>query len=199
MDSILDEHAALLAGRFSTVRSGLSSANVIAFTGLGNKLGGGSISLDKARAQQQGQMLGGNPFTKGMKPAEAAAAAAEARRRQHQLRLRGDHYCRPCTVDDGDDDIALATVSKADDGKQIQRPTVKRNSSYKGEDENLKPRATKKHNAQSSVVCIDLTDEKVPLRAAWRVTDDWSCTTCTFLNRPMALACGMCNGQRRWV
>ena len=119
MDEILDQHAGLMASNLS-----YNGAFIPSFTGTGQTLGGGNQGMAAARKQQQqqarpGYKLGGdNQFTQWMTPAEAAVAAAEARRRQQQLRLRGDHCCRPCTITiDDDSEEEAADRGDSDESK----------------------------------------------------------------------------------
>jgi len=180
------------------------------FAGTGNKLGGATTAAGR------GHTLGGDKvFTTWMSPAEAAVAAADARRRAQQLRLRGDHCCRPCTIDISDSE----KEEDADDaaGDDNQQPLVAKGSnaaakpaaasSNKNNDrkkqrtdsdtENRKP-AAKPNQSSNVVVCIDLTSdgEEEPDTKPPAVTAKWSCRQCTFRNRPMALACEMCAAER---
>jgi hypothetical protein len=191
MDEILDQHAGLMASNLSS-----NGASIPSFGGAGQALGvpsfggagqalGGNQNMAGARKQQQKQALpgyklgGDNEFTQWMSPAEAAVAAAEARRRQQQLRLRGDHCCRPCTIeiddsDEGeeDDDVvpgkAVATpfdqsrsIPSNDDNKK--RPSVIA-PAQTIDVENLRPAVAKKPKSKVPAVaslptsgCIDLT------------------------------------------
>ncbi|KAL7572540.1 hypothetical protein ACA910_000363 [Epithemia clementina (nom. ined.)] len=112
MDDILEEHASLMASGLTLVAESMP-----AFGGTGNVLGGNNhnekndAAARAARLQAlDGQKLGGDAnFQQWMTPREAAVAAAMARHRQQQLRLRGNHCCRPCTVNEmnsegGDED-----------------------------------------------------------------------------------------------
>lgn len=197
MEEILEEHAQLMASGMS-----FGGAPMQAFGGAGQKLGGptaatwGAASAAATTNNQnsnntavgafagkghtlggggggRGYTLGGDKvFATWMTPAEAAVAAAQARQRVQQLRLRGDHCCRPCTIDTSDDeeeeegsndekngdikqppgDGSEATAQKAATGGNKKRRTNK---------ENLKPAPAKKSNESSNkvVVCIDLTSD----------------------------------------
>ena len=144
-----------------------------------------------ARQQQQKQALPGYKlggeifFTQWMTPAEAAVAAAEARRRQQQLRLRGDHCCRPCTIeiDDSEDDEEVDDDA-VETGKAEARPFEESRSIPNNDDnkkrlstiapaetidiENLQPTVAKKPKSKVPAVaslptsgsgCIDLTED----------------------------------------
>jgi DNA-dependent metalloprotease WSS1 len=192
MDEILDEHASLMASQlrqggapmaaFSGAGYTVGSA---AFTGTGHRLGsggsggfGGNKRTSAPHPRElRGHTLGGDStFTVWMTPAEAAVAAAEARRRQQQLRLRGDHCCRPCTID--------LTVSK-DELDELQILAME---GYPDSAENEAP--SSKAVAVASLDYIDLTEEDA------EVLQEWSCNRCTFRNRPLALACDMCSTER---
>jgi hypothetical protein len=185
MDEILDQHAGLMA-------SGLSSngASIPSFAGAGQALGGNQ-NMAGARQQQQKQALPGyklggeNLFTQWMTPAEAAVAAAEARRRQQQLRLRGDHCCRPCTITiDDSDEEGEEEDDAVEPGKAAATPFEKSRSIPNNDDnkkrpstiaptetidiENLRPSVAKKPKSKSKVPavaslptsgCIDLTED----------------------------------------
>lgn len=180
MDEILDQHAGLMASNLSS-----KGASIPSFAGAGQALGGNQ-NMAGARKEQQKQALpgyklgGDNQFTQWMSPAEAAVAAAEARRRQQQLRLRGDHCCRPCTIeiddsDEGEEDDVV------EPGKAVSRPFEQSRSIPNNDDnkkrpsaivptqkidiENLRPAVAKKPKSKVAAVasflptsgCIDLT------------------------------------------
>jgi DNA-dependent metalloprotease WSS1 len=229
MDEILDEHAGLMASQLrmggAPMAAFTGTGNALgSFTGTGNKLGGG---IGNAAANNPrnivGQKLGGDPtFTAWMTPAEAAVAAAEARRRQQQLRLRGDHCCRPCTIDisDGSEDEETdeqSKVTNADRPVAAGSKAIKRRGTAAPVDdkrkrltdenlENAKPFKTNSTEPAAIAVCIDLTvdedNDRKPAAtaavAAARPTlhKEWACRQCTFRNRPLALACDMCATER---
>jgi len=141
-----------------------------AFAGKGQTLGGG------AGAGGRGYTLGGDKvFATWMTPAEAAVAAAQARQRVQQLRLRGDHCCRPCTIDISDDEEEENEETNETNGetstKDSKQPpadaAAAKNTATDGikkrrtNKENQKPAPAKKSNAPNSkvVVCIDLTSD----------------------------------------
>lgn len=187
MDEILDQHAGLMASNFSgaSVPSFAGNgASIPSFTGAGHALGGNRDMAGARKQQQQqarpGYKLGGdNQFTQWMTPAEAAVAAAEARRRQQQLRLRGDHCCRPCTItiDDSEEE---GEEDSGKEGKPAAKPFGQSRSIPSNDDnkkrssdsaqaraidvENLRPAVAKKPKAKVPAVaslptsgCIDLT------------------------------------------
>jgi DNA-dependent metalloprotease WSS1 len=191
MDEILEEHATLMT---SQLRQGAApmaafsgaghTVGSTVFTGTGHRLGsggGGGSGGNKGTSAPhprdlRGHTLGGDStFTVWMTPTEAAVAAAEARRRQQQLRLRGDHCCRPCTIDLSNDELdelqILAMEGFPDDN---------------AENEAFNSKAV----AEASLDYIDLTEEDA------EVLQEWSCGRCTFRNRPLALTCDMCTTER---
>lgn len=226
MDEILDEHAALMTSQlrqggapmaaFTGTGQTLGSAFVAA--GMGSRLGGSSGSIQNVR-DARGQRLGGDSvFAIWMTPAEAAVAAAEARRRQQQLRLRGDHCCRPCTInvdDEEDEDITTADTIKKNG--RIQAPNrdpfdtsfIQNNNGKKPFDdyvENLRPMSATGSNNRSGkpqAVYIDLTgdadsDNENKVTAKSAILQEWCCNKCTFRNDAGSLACDMCeNGRSR--
>jgi hypothetical protein len=180
MDEILDDHAGLMAGNLSS-----NGASMPSFAGTGQALGGNQ-NIAGARKQQQQQTLpgyklgGDNQFTQWMTPAEAAVAAAEARRRQQQLRLRGDHCCRPCTIEIDDSDEEEEDDDVVETGKAAAIPLEQSRSVPSNDDnkkrpsviapaqtidiENLRPTVAKKSKSKVPAVaslptsgCIDLT------------------------------------------
>jgi hypothetical protein len=179
MDEILDQHAGLMALNLSS-----NGASIPSFAGAGQALGGNQ-NMAGARKQQQQQALpgyklgGDNQFTQWMTPAEAAVAAAEARRRQQQLRLRGDHCCRPCTIEIGDSDEGEEDDT-VEPGKAAATPFDQSRSIPSNDDnkkrasaiapgpaidvENLRPAGAKKSKSKVPAAaslptagCIDLT------------------------------------------
>jgi hypothetical protein len=184
MDEILDQHAGLMASNLSS-----KGASIPSFAGAGQALGGNQ-NMAGARQQQQKQALPGyklggeNLFTQWMTPAEAAVAAAEARRRQQQLRLRGDHCCRPCTIEIDESDEEGEEDEVVEDGKVVARPFEQSKSIPNNDDnkkrpsaiapaetidiENLQPTVAKKPKSKVPAVaslpasgsgCIDLTED----------------------------------------
>jgi DNA-dependent metalloprotease WSS1 len=123
MDTILDEHASIMASKLSSSSSSSfytnnngTSNHPIPFSGTGQLLGSaltstmtshGTTSSEFKNAgttTDTGHVLGGDrTFIQFMSPKEVAVIAAETRRRQQQLRLRGDHCCRPCNNDENDE------------------------------------------------------------------------------------------------
>jgi hypothetical protein len=141
MDEILDQHAGLMASNLSS-----NGASIPSFAGAGQALGGNQ-NMAGARQQQQKQALPGyklggeNLFTQWMTPAEAAVAAAEARRRQQQLRLRGDHCCRPCTIeiDDSDEEGEEENDDVVEPGKAAVTPFEQSRSIPNNDDNKKRP------------------------------------------------------------
>jgi DNA-dependent metalloprotease WSS1 len=191
MDEILDEHASLMTSQLrqgGAPMAAFSGAGYpvgsTAFTGTGHRLGSGSVAYGGNKGTSaphprdlRGHTLGGDStFTVWMTPAEAAVAAAEARRRQQQLRLRGDHCCRPCTIDLSNDDELDELQIRAMEG--VPDDNVANGT--------LSCQAI----AETSLDYIDLTEEDA------QVLLEWSCNLCTFRNRPLALACDMCSTER---
>jgi len=220
MDEILEQHAVLMASKLT-----MNGRTHPFFAGNGQTLGG-NLTLAAARKQQahSGYKLGGDSsFKQWMTPAEAAVVAAEARRRQKQLRLRGDHCCRPCTIDiDGDDDEKEEASS--DDQKMPAKP-LKTSSNQNDEDtggkkhasvrqkppieiENLRPTGNKKQKNEDWIdLTLDDTDDEEDCRkAATKMQNQlknaspmaqWACHKCTFLNKQLALACSICQTERQ--
>lgn len=224
MDDILDQHAGLMASKLSS-----NGYSMPAFGGTGQVLGENAENktLAQIRGQQQlsqqhgGYKLGGdNAFSQWMTPVEASVAAAEARRRQQQLRLRGDHCCRPCTITiDDDGDEQEVTNDLEEDRKMLAQPLgqSRSNQNREGrkrpiggiadarEDENRKSPA--KRNVEKELdqaPFIDLTggdeDDTAATHEETKSTGSpnlqWSCLACTFLNQPLALACSLCRSER---
>jgi DNA-dependent metalloprotease WSS1 len=229
MDDILDEHANLLASQlryrgnpimpFSGSGQTVGSSTApLSSNGSGQRLGGG-------RPASSGNKLGGDTtFTQWMTPSEAAVVAAEARRRQQQLRLRGDHCCRPCTV-------AEDSESETDGVDEII-PALPQNEAsnihcVEGDDK-FNGILTQSTNSWENVECIDLTiddgdeyysiersrstvsvnitdendiDRKPCYAASKRqrrpmVNQEWICDLCTFRNRNGDICCDMCATKR---
>lgn len=202
MDDILDEHAGLLASQLRTNGTPMAAftgpgtaLGSSSFHGTGNRLGGGgsvathpnnvprhssSNNDDDDDSKIRGRTLGGDPtFVSWMTPAEAAVAAAEARRRQQHLRLRGEHCCRPCTInisDDEDEDDDEKIDDESIKESKHDRPiaaaeisiVVKRRMDAAPADDKKKKRPgdnavkekrfqTNSLNAADSSECIDLT------------------------------------------
>ena len=111
MDGILEEHATLIASRLdgrwpemSTHSSSNSSSTSAAFSGTGQRLGGGS-----GTSRLLGQKLGGTKTR--LAPAQAALVAAEKRRRE-AMRAAAARFCQPCVIeiqDDSDDEVLETT------------------------------------------------------------------------------------------
>jgi hypothetical protein len=205
MDSILDEHASLMAAAHTTRGFGSAvdeASTVTAFGGTGQRLDGSTSKTDGAMtttAPPRGYTLGGDTnFTQWMTPREAAVAAALARQRQQHLRLRGNSCCRPCIVtDDADDEGAVidvdATVPPVA-ARSKRRPTATI------DEENQKPRKVNARAAKKGTTVIDLTsdneDDKPTRKPAAKPSSraPWSCRACTFLNPPSraTTACEVC-------
>jgi hypothetical protein len=225
MDSILEQHAVLMASKLT--RNGMP---LPAFGGgNGRALGAGSgLSLADSRKQQQqaenniGRVLGGDSsFKQWMTPREAAIVAAETRRRQDQLRLRGDRCCRPCLDTDesneGDNEVQVREEHGTTSNKPAAKTTEKKRPIGNGalsDVENRKPPAKKNETSKTPgtaskeaihVACIDLTGDDdddaevnpaVPSQASARAGLAWPCGMCTFSNLPEVLVCGMCYSER---
>lgn len=207
MDSILDEHASLMASHHTP--GATVPSNFIPFGGEGHKLGGsGDNNNGGGKPLGRGYTLGGDAsFTQWMSPREAAVAAALARQRQQQLRLRGNRCCRPCVITgDGEDDEqdkveiidvdAVATSGKAETAKEgisgltneRKRPTV-----VSAESENQKPSKRSQPKEDDDVIDLTGDDSVKPPPVAATASKKWACRSCTFLNSsPFLPACEMC-------
>jgi hypothetical protein len=205
MDSILDEHASLMAAAHTTRGNGAFGSTddaSSAFGGTGQRLGGSSLATTDGAtitAPPRGYTLGGDTnFTQWMTPREAAVVAALARQRQQQLRLRGNSCCRPCLVTDDDDDEGAvidvdATIPPVA-ARSKRRPTATI------DEENQKPRKVNARKAKKGTTVIDLTsdneDDKPTRKPAAKPSSraPWSCRACTFLNPPSGAttACEVC-------
>lgn len=181
MDSILEEHASLMASNMTTggAFNGNNDSNVppgfVPFAGQGRALGG---ETTKPPLLGRGYTLGGDAsFTQWMTPREAAVAAALVRQRQEQLRLRGNHCCRPCLVKDDDDDEQVQIID-------VVAPAGRKRAPKPDSDvENEKP--TKRNQV------IDLTEDDDDAKPA--ATSKWACQMCTFLNEPTRVdLCEIC-------
>jgi len=198
METILDEHATLMASGLTT-QGGL--APMLPFSGAGQRLGGvqqDASQNDKSKSiLLTGRALGGDrEFQQWMTPAEAAVAAAQARQRQ-LLRLRANQCCRPCTIevrdsDDENDDDTSGNITDDVDAK----PAAAKHKTSGGTPQSKKTRI--------EPACIDLTNldddsisdgGEVNLSPV-AILDYWPCHRCTFLNPAYALACSMCAGER---
>jgi len=183
MESILDEHAELLA-------SGITRGAVIAdtsFMGSGQRLGGRCTDRKRSRLlQNAGSKLGRDKATQSqMSLAEAAAAAAEMRKRQ--LRLKGVHCCRPCVIEIDDDE-------EEEEEENIDDQLV---GSIDGKRETGSSTQTVK---RQRVEVIDLTDDtcrpsnsKGPEIQRYQ---NWTCKACTFLNSSFLTSCEVCESPR---
>jgi hypothetical protein len=241
MDDILDEHANLLASQLRYQGNHImpfsgsgqtvgSSTAPWSSNGSGQRLGGGrSVSTadgsNSTNGTGIGNILGGDTtFTQWMTPSEAAVVAAEARRRQQQLRLRGDHCCRPCTVaddseseTDGVDEIIPALPQKeaskihcvVGDGKFNGILTQSTNSWENVECIDLTLDDGDEYYSierSRSTVSVNITDEndidRKPCYAASKrqrrpmVNQEWICHLCTFRNRNGDICCDMCATKR---
>lgn len=189
--------------------------------------GTGKASSLLGTNQGGGHKLGGdNVFSKFLSPKEAAVMAAEARRRQQKLRLRGSRCCQPCTItipdsDEEDEPIVEYHTNNQgkEDGGDKKRPASKSSKnnfsaaggSHDGGEQQKKAKTTTGSKTTNVGAIIDLTDdnviETVPLAAKAKLEqkrssssiagEEWACSVCTFLNGPIALACGMCSKEKQ--
>eukprot|EP00977_Amphora_coffeiformis_P019593 scaffold7349_cov173-Amphora_coffeaeformis.AAC.74 len=199
MDSILDEHASLMAsgsGFAGGPTGSMGASNFTPFEGQGRTLGGGSQGVSQETPQAllgRGHTLGGDSsFIKFMSPREAAVAAAMARQWQQQLRLRGNRCCRPCVISNEDDDevqiIDVVPKTAAAVNGTVTAPRRKRAPKVASDAENEQPW---KRNTSSNV--IDLTTDDAKPAAKPFAAAQWACSKCTFLNAPTtATACEIC-------
>lgn len=216
MDTILDEHAALMASGLSTTTStdGSSSSSssammMLPFEGTGVRLGGraGSSSSSRRPPQQQqhsttggGQRLGGtsgNPSrllvvqqrgaTLGGRDANTTTWMSPAQAAAAAAEARRRLRLRG-------DRCCRPCVIEIDDDDDDE-PSLSKRSRMENR-ENTAPEDS--NTAEVLCTTIDLTsdgedDTKKPAASE----EDWACHACTFQNTSMALACSMCSTERK--
>lgn len=221
MDSILEEHATLMAssavahsasgfsGKSGSLIGESGTASDDSFTpfgGQGHKLGENDASSTQQQQQRKplgrGYTLGGDAsFVQWMTPREAAVAAALARQRQQQMRLRGNRCCRPCVVtrggdSDQDEDEEVQIIEVEDLAGSHKRrggdmKARKRPATLLHKSENEQPRGPN----PSKEAVIDLTDDDSPVAKVPSATIEqkWVCRLCTFINASTKrLNCEIC-------
>lgn len=211
MEEILDEHASNLVNglqfTLNTTRNTAAAAvNTTTTTATptipssgGQRLGGNS-NKGKSRLLETGQKLGGRQHSVH-KPAnlrELMARAAEARTRQLELaRRRMERWKEPCVIEILDDD---------DEEEEVPVDINKMPPPTKRPSKETKPNAKAKKKSKVTE-CIDLTKGKDGVdddvggkirmnTAPANTQQEWSCTQCTFQNKPSHLVCDVCLSEK---
>lgn len=208
MDEIMEQHASFLARGIVADKDGfpigssqsytLGGANARAGRGLSGTNSMASLAYRAAQRRIEKQKRGGTHVLgsssqdsssissigslKHLPPSEAARIAAE--RRIEERRIQDSKYCLPCN-----EIIEILDESSDEEDNEV---------------EVMKVASRARKNIINLVDSSDDDDEK-KLPAVINIDGDdvdgdkskrWACKACTFVNKPMSLACEICCGER---